>query len=1173
MNFFQLRLPRALLAGLLLFVVTTLAVASYTLWRLRADALANGLKVAESQAYSFEDFLTQNLRISELAVDNLMAGDSPASDRPRIEAAFDANLRHSPFLRSMSLLDAHGRILASSNPANVGLTVDTASYLPVASAQQALLRIGQPWARRDFANGRPSSANAPVRPDEQSFIPVTITRQDEGQSVQVLLALNPDYFSGRLANLVARDQGTVDILRYDGTLLMSTNHRASVGVLQPDVGRRLLSGESESGSYTQTDAQDQARLIAFRASRLYPFVAVAQLDRDHVLAPWRTEVRTLLGTLIPVLLMLMGLTIGFYNRQMALLKQRSSAEQRAQAERVLRINAAVFEASSESILVTDHAANILSVNAAFTRMTGYTEQDVMGSNPRILSSGQQDQAFYAALWDQLKQTGQWRGELVNRRKDGSLFDAHLAISVSQDDQGNLRHYVGVIADITEKKQARLAHDEVFNRFKKIASHVPGVLYQFRLRPDGTASFPYVSEAIGALYRHRLSSADVQADASPVFALIHPDDRSGVSASIQQSAQQLTPWEHEYRIRLDGDDAVRWLHASAMPEREADGAVLWHGFVSDITQRKLAEQKLTLAASVFGTAREGIMITDTTGAIIDVNQAFSLITGYGHDEVIGQNPRILRSGRQDKAFYAAMWRDLHDKGHWYGDVWNCRKNGDLYAEMLTISTVSDPDGRPQHYVAIFSDITEAKQHAQQLHHVAHFDALTNLPNRVLLADRLSQSMLQCQRRGLKLAVLFLDLDGFKAINDSVGHDAGDHVLAVLANRMKLTLREGDTLARLGGDEFVAVLVDVANDTELLPMLNRLLGAVAEPIVFNDARLQVTASLGVTFYPQESDIDADQLQRQADQAMYQAKLLGKNRFHIFDTEHDRSVRGHNESLEEIREALGSGQLTLFYQPKVNMRTGRLVGVEALIRWQHPSRGLLGPGLFLPIIENHPLAVDMGEWVIHTALDQVQAWRAEGLDLPVSVNVGARQLQQRDFLARLQAILAQHPAVPAGRLELEVLETTALEDIGGVTHVIEQCRLMGVLFALDDFGTGYSSLNYLKRLPVARIKIDQSFVRDMLDDADDLAILQGVIGLAHAFKREVVAEGVETLAHGSALLQLGCELAQGYGIAKPMPGSELAVWSQRWHSDATWLRALGQQQAPPRLAASMPPLEVAS
>ena len=1151
MNVFQRQLPRALLAGLLVFVLTTLGVASYTLWRLRAEALTNGLQVAALQAYSFEDFLTQNLRIAEMAVDNLASASSPTSDLRRIEGAMHATLRHSPFLRSISLLDGNGRILASSNPANVGMIVVTDTYLPVASAQQDMLRIGQPWAQRDFADGRASSASTPVTADEQSFIPVTVTRQVGANSLRVLMALNPDYFLGHLADLVTRDQSTVDILRYDGTVLMSTDDQANVGVLQPEIGRRLASGDTESGTYIHTDEPGGAQLTAFRVSRIYPVVIVARLDSGSVLAPWRLEAKTLLGTLIPVLLVSIGLAVAFYSRQIALLKQRSLSEQREQAERLLRINAAVFEASSESILVTDHDANILSVNPAFTRTTGYTEQDVLGRNPRILSSGQQDGAFFARLWDELQRTGMWRGDLVNRRKDGSFFDARLAINVSQDNQGKLLHYVGVISDITEKKQARLARDEVFDRFKKIASRVPGALYQFRLCPDGKASFPYVSEAIFSLYRHRVSPADVHDDASAVFALIHPDDLAGVSVSIQQSAQQLTPWEQEYRIRFD-DGAERWMHASAMPEPEADGAVLWHGFITDITQRKLSEEKLTLAASVFGTAREGIMITDVDGAIVDVNQSFSLITGYGHDEVIGQNPRILKSGRQDKAQYDAMWRDLRDKGHWYGDIWNCRKNGDIYAEMLTISTVFDARGKPQNYVAIFSDVTEAKQHEQQLHHIAHYDALTNLPNRVLLADRLTQSMLQSQRRGLKLAVIFLDLDGFKSVNDNFGHDAGDHLLTVLANRMKLTLREGDTLARIGGDEFVAVLADMTTDTESLPMLNRLLGAVAEPIIFNNTSLQVTASLGVTFYPQEADIDADQLQRQADQAMYQAKLLGKNRYHIFDTEHDRSVRGHNESLEELRAALGNGQLTLFYQPKVNMRTGALVGVEALIRWQHPTRGLLGPGVFLPIIENHALAIDVGEWVIHTALDQVQTWHAQGLELPVSVNLGARQLQQRDFVGRLRNILSQHPLVPSTSLELEVLETSALEDISGVTHVIEQCRLMGVLFALDDFGTGYSSLNYLKRLPVARIKIDQSFVRDMLDDADDLAILQGVIGLAHAFKREVIAEGVETMAHGSALLQLGCELAQGYGIGKPVPGPDLLEWAQRWRAAPSWLLA---------------------
>ena len=567
------------------------------------------------------------------------------------------------------------------------------------------------------------------------------------------------------------------------------------------------------------------------------------------------------------------------------------------------------------------------------------------------------------------------------------------------------------------------------------------------------------------------------------------------------------------------------------------------------ERKLGQEKLQLAASVFDYAREGIFITDTHGTIVDVNQAFTRITGHSHAEAVGQNPRFLNSGLQDKAFYENMWRNLTEKGHWNGEVWNRRKDGEVYAELLTISTVRDGQGNIQRYVALFSDITPIKEHQSQLEHIAHYDALTNLPNRVLMADRLQQAIAQAQRRQQQLAVAYLDLDGFKAINDRHGHETGDQVLITLAKRMKETLREGDTLARLGGDEFVAVLIDLEDTSASVPLLNRLLDAAALPVPVGNLNLQVSASLGVTFYPQAQEIEADQLLRQADQAMYQAKVAGKNRYHVFDAEQDSSIRGHHESLERIRLALARGEFVLHYQPKVNMRSGQVIGAEALIRWQHPERGLLAPGKFLPVIEDNPIAVDVGEWVIDKALTQIAVWHAAGLDLSVSVNIGARQLQQNDFVLRLKAILARHPQVNPAKLELEVLETSALADMAQVSQVIEDCAEIGVRFALDDFGTGYSSLTYLKRLRVALLKIDQSFVRDMLDDPDDLAILEGVIGLAVAFKREVIAEGVETVEHGTALLQLGCELAQGYGIARPMPPEQLPAWAATWRPDDAW------------------------
>jgi diguanylate cyclase (GGDEF)-like protein len=449
-------------------------------------------------------------------------------------------------------------------------------------------------------------------------------------------------------------------------------------------------------------------------------------------------------------------------------------------------------------------------------------------------------------------------------------------------------------------------------------------------------------------------------------------------------------------------------------------------------------------------------------------------------------------------------------------------------------------------AVVTDITTLKAQQRQLEHIAHYDLLTKLPNRVLLADRLQHAMTQCQRRGRTLAVAYLDLDGFKEVNDQYGHSVGDDLLVILANRMKLALREGDTLARIGGDEFVAVLVDLERMQDATPVLIRLLQSASAPVAMVGAALQVSASIGVTIYPEDAS-DAEQLLRHADQAMYQAKQAGRNRYHLFDVHHDVEQQNRHENIARIQRALMQHEFVLHYQPKINMRTGEVIGLEALIRWQHPERGLLLPAEFLPITENHPLSVEIGEWVLETALAQMSAWHASGQDMAVTVNIAAHQLQQANFVSRLAAMLAAHPELEHRLLELEVLETSALQNMAQVSDIMQACHALGVSFALDDFGTGYSSLTYLKHLPADLLKIDQSFVSGMLADADDRAIVEGVIGLVHAFHREVIAEGVETSAHGDLLLKLGCELAQGYGIARPMPAADvpgwLALWKQKW------------------------------
>ena len=546
----------------------------------------------------------------------------------------------------------------------------------------------------------------------------------------------------------------------------------------------------------------------------------------------------------------------------------------------------------------------------------------------------------------------------------------------------------------------------------------------------------------------------------------------------------------------------------------------------------------------------IYLKDTSYRYVFVNRALRDLLGKRGEEIIG-----FRDSDFFDADTAALLRHndslVLEQGKTVIDeeVGRIRGSSQTFIYRSTKLPLLDEKGSITTLCGISTDISQLKQREAELKHIAHYDMLTMLPNRVLLADRLQQAMTQVDRRGHMLAVAYLDLDGFKTINDRHGHGTGDQLLVALSARMKTTLRDSDTLARLGGDEFIAVLLDLDDSAASVPMIMRLLAAAAQPVRIDDLELTVSASVGVTFYPQADEVDADQLLRQADQAMYQAKLAGKNRFHFFDAEKDRSARGMHESLEHIRRALETEQLVLHYQPKVNMQSGLPIGVEALVRWQHPQRGLLSPGVFLPVIESHPLAIRLGEWVIETALSQIEAWQAIGLSLPISVNVGARQLLQPSFAARLKELIARHPTVSPTLLEIEILETSALEDLLQVSRVVEECQDFGVRFSLDDFGTGYSSLSYLKRLPVDQIKIDRSFVSDMLDDPDDLTILDGVLSLALAFGRKVIAEGVETAEHARILLRLGCDLAQGYGIARPMPPCEIPAWIEAWRPDPHW------------------------
>lgn len=801
---------------------------------------------------------------------------------------------------------------------------------------------------------------------------------------------------------------------------------------------------------------------------------------------------------------------------------------------------------------TDYLRNIkLSIDPSLPEGRGPTGTAFREGHPVVL------QDFFGAtstlIWQPIaQQTGQWQASAAfpvfkDQRPYAVLTLYHAEKNAFDDLIINL--LLAMSADISfslyvfdkEAEHQRMvqALRDSEKRFRAIFNQAAVGLAQIE---TATGRFIWANPC----YEQMIGLTPDQMQSVTFMNITHPADlQKGLNYMEQLKRGEIRSFSMEKRY-IRSDQSLVWVNLSVTPMWRPGETPNYHiAVVQDIGERKRNEEKLRLTARIFEATLEGILITDAQRNIIEVNDAFCQITGYSHQEVLGKNPRFLQSGHQSQEFYLAMWQTIESQDHWSGEVWNRRKDGAFYPEWLSISAIRDEQGTITHYVGISSDISLLKQREKQLEHIAHYDALTGIPNRVLLTDRLQQAIAHTRRDKSMLAICYLDLDGFKPINDNWGHETGDGVLIKIAERVAHNLRGGDTLARLGGDEFVILLLSIDSAEDCQISLNRLLHAISKPIAIKDASCSVTASIGVTLYPLD-DNDPDTLLRHADQAMYLAKQMGKNRYHIFDPLQDTQIKINHELRRQIKQGLLAGEFELFYQPKVAMSDGQLVGAEALIRWRHPQRGLLAPMDFLFAIENSLLEIQVGDWVIATALAQLEQWRIQGLRLEVSVNVAAQHLQNPQFIDNLQQQLSLYPALELRQLQIEILETAALADISRVSQIIEACSELGVGFALDDFGTGYSSLAYLRKLPADALKIDQSFIRDMLSDSADHAIVQGIIALAQTFKRTTVAEGVETWEHFHVLRSMGCDFGQGYGIARPMPASEMMHWVSEWRME---------------------------
>jgi len=731
----------------------------------------------------------------------------------------------------------------------------------------------------------------------------------------------------------------------------------------------------------------------------------------------------------------------------------------------------------------------------------------------------------ASLHDE-SSDGRVEFSLEYQKKDGADYVAQIQVRLFHEIKPF--GYICIARDFTKNLHAEQALQKEDERFRELVMASPAAM----LIVDSDMNVKLMNSAFSTLFGYTIE--DIW-DFESWWPKAYPDER--YRQKVQSIwADHIADAERKQSTSIEPIMVDITCAGGFVKKVEVQmGSISDYSLVvfNDLSERISMDNRDRRSAAVIEHINQGVMITDLNASIVAVNSAFTTITEYSEEEVLGQKPSMLSSGRHDRFFYENLWEHLQEKGSWQGEIWNRRKSGEVYVEDLTITPVYDENGLKINYVGIFTDITHAKLSEEELHHLAHHDPLTDLPNRLLFNTHLKQAVARASRMNSRVGILFLDLDRFKNVNDSLGHQAGDELLIEVGKRLQHTLRDEDVLARLGGDEFVILIEGVDDEERLGVFTQRLIDSIAAPFTLRGQEVFIGTSVGISIFPGDGK-QADILMRNADSAMYQAKERGRNNYQFYTKKLTEAAFERLMMEMELRKALAADEFSVVYQPQVDMKNDRFIGCEALIRWTHPKMGMISPDKFIPIAEEAGLIAPIGDWVLRRACRDAKPWIEAGLIKRISVNVSGYQVQQGSLLSVVEGALFE-TGLKAENLELEITETFIMEHAEEAIKTLEAIRELGVYIAIDDFGTGYSSLGYLKRLPVHTLKIDRAFVSDAAEDTDDAAIIRAIIALAQTLGLEVLAEGVENLEQQDFLVKESCYRAQGYFYSRPLAPPE--------------------------------------